>query len=167
MHGRSILSSRFWQIDRTVCRSRRETETAQRKRTPVRAFESLTHRAPFDGDDPHRLVAFATLWHGFACLHGKRQRRCRFRGPSPSVGLSPRRSDTPTSPHNGRAELTQLPSFVRFAGTTLRRATSTIAFDRPDGSSRQEPNRAKLRWTESKAESRNDVFRTLPPFTHK
>ena len=71
--------------------------------------------------------------------------------------FTPRHSYTRTSPHNGWAELTQLPPSVHFAGATLHRARSTkqrITFERPDSSSRQGQNRAKQRRTESKAESR-------------
>ena len=170
MHGRSILSSHVWQIDRTVSRSPLATETAQRKRTPVRAFESLTHGALFDGDDPPSPC-----------------RPCnplaQFRMPPRRTAMPPRpwsvtvgRASastlvrTPTSPRWGRAELTQLPSLVRFAGTDLRRAGSICGQSPPIGPTAvlgRIANRAKQRRTESKAESRNDAFCTLPPFAYK
>ena len=141
MHGRSILSSHVWQIDRTVSRSPLATETAQRKRTPVRAFESLTHGARFDGDDP---PSPCRLCNPLAQLRMPPRQTAMPFPRSVTVGRASASTllRTPTSPHDGRAELTQLPSFVRFAGTALHHARSpswsTIALDRPDGSSRQD-----------------------------
>ena len=78
------------------------------------------------------------------------------------AGFAPRHRSTLTSPHYGRAELIQLPSFPchRSSYTPCAVTCCHITFARPSSSPWQKMKRAKPHWTDSKVECHNNFIRT-------